>query len=124
MVDTYQLGVFLGKQIELPLFGQVTNESFIHQGTLRAPAQLEDYRVISRAELFRIPAIVQYIKTKPNVVLISGKGIVGEQRIYKRRIQLRDLPYIGQIVKAEVLALPSERAELETEFQNVSYTYY
>ena len=72
--------------MELPLFSQVTIESFLYQERLRASAQTEDYRVISRAKPFKIPAVVHYVKSKINTVLISGKNMIGQQRIYEGRI--------------------------------------
>lgn len=130
LVRSNQLGIYNGRQTELPLYGQVSIRSFLHQvlptflhHQLRTGVRTRDLQVISQAETFTILAIVQYVKIRPFTVSISAKGIVGEERMYEERVHLKRTPCIGQIVDAEVIALPSKKLEYEAEFQNVLYTY-
>lgn len=44
--------------------------------------------------------------------------------MYEERVHLRRLSSVGQILDAEVIALPSKRLKLEAEYQNVLHTYY
>ena len=122
LVRSYQLCIFQGKQAELPPYGQVKIKSFLYQGKLRPIAQTADYHIISEAEPFIIPAIVQYAKTGPLTVSISAKGVIGEERVYEERVHVKRVPRVGDILQAEVVALPSGRLELEAEYQDVLHT--
>lgn len=80
--------------------------------------------MISQAKPFSIPAVVQYVKQRPFTVSISANGLVGEKRIYDRRLHIRNVPSIRQIQAAEVIVLQPDRLEAETEYRSVLNTYY
>lgn len=80
-VRSYRLSKINGRTREVPVFGTVSVESFLHQSKLRSPTEAIDYTILSRAEPFKVLAIVQYSKFRPYTLVITAKGLIGGERL-------------------------------------------
>lgn len=124
MVKSYKIMQLRSVSREVPIFGECVIESFLHQGMLRPPTQTFDFSLVECAQPFNIPAMVQYVNSNPQAVLVSAQGSAREERVYGERVLIRHRLDIAMIVDAEVIHLETGRCEYETTWQSRTLRYY
>ena len=123
-VKLYRIIQISGKPRQVPIYGAVSIESYLHQGKLRPPVEAVVYTVLIKTKPYRIPAMVQYVKTRPCTLAVITKGVIGEEQVYEDRVHTARNPVVGSIIEAEVVDLEPGRLEFETVHQNNRLFYY